>query len=296
MPDTPTVVYHIGLHATDEDKALRCLLKNARVLAETGTVIALPGRFRPAMREALLQLRGAPADAELQRGLLDRVLDDDPARRILFSHDSFLCVPKRAVLDGRYYPVAAERLPWIRNLFPGMPCEFAIALRNPATLLPALHARFQDKIAYSDYLARVQPQALDWAAFVAEIRAAVPDCKLTIWANEDTPLIWPDVLQALSGHPPGLVLEGVNDLLSTIMSEEGLGRMVTYLDSHPPRTPEHRRRIVSAFLDKFAIEEAIEIEYDLPGWTENLIAELTARYEAQLAQIAAMDGITFLSA
>jgi len=143
------VVYHIGLHCTDEDMALRCLLRNSNELAEIGSVISPPARFKPVLREAMIELRGARAGLELQSQMKQALLDG-PAERILFSNDNFVCPPARAIIGDVLYPLAPERLPWIRNLFPQDSAEFAFGLRNPVTLLPALHARFAKGEPFAD--------------------------------------------------------------------------------------------------------------------------------------------------
>ena len=122
-----------------------------------------------------------------------------------------------------------------------------------------------------------------------------PGVPLTIWCDEDTPLVWPEVLRAVSGLPEDAVLEGEQDLLASLMSGEGLTRMNSYLESHPPGTILQRRKIVSAFLDKFALPERIEVEVELPGWTEQIVDELTQSYDEDVYRIAHMDGVSFIA-
>ncbi|SDJ79617.1 hypothetical protein [Aliiruegeria lutimaris] len=289
------VIYHIGLHSTDEDRALRCLLRNDSQLQQKGIVVAQPGRFRPVLREAMIQLKGQPATEEMQDHILEEITEIDHPQQVLFSNDSFLCVPKRAIQEGTLYPLVAERAPWIRNLFPGQPAEFALGLRNPATLIPALHARFAAEESFEGYLARIDPEALSWADMVERLHAAMPDARLTIWCNEDSPLIWLDILEALSGLPDASQLDGNYDFIASLMTEDGFSRLQAYLDGHPASGREHWRRIISAFLDKFARPEAVEEEFDLPGWTQQRVADLSARYEADIERIAGMDGVDFLS-
>lgn len=290
------IVYHIGMHCTDEDTALRCLLRNSAGLAEQGSIVTLPARFKPVLREAMIALRGAPADADLQERMLDAMMEQQTGKQILFSNDNFLCPPARAVSGPVLYPLADERMPWIRNLFPDNPTTFAFAMRNPVTLLPALHARFAKGEAFSTYLERVAPDALRWVDTVERMRKAVPDCEFLVWCNEDAPLIWPEILAALAGIEDATGLKGINDFLSQIMTEAGLVRMSSYLESHPPKTPEHRRRITAAFLDKFARSEAVEMEVEAPEFDTDRIARITAHYEADIAKIREMEGLTFLSA
>ena len=289
------VTYHIGLHATDGDSAVSVLLRNAAGLRREGGVVARPDAFRPALRDVMVAHRGTPSDADTRRAVLARVSPDLPEpARILFSSESFLCLPARAVQGPHLYPQAAERAPWIRAVFPDAPVEFAFAMRNPATFLPAIHRRFAAEEGFGQFLARVAPERLSWLDMVTRLRDSVPDCALTIWADEDSALLWPDILQALSGTADPMALDGVHDFPGTLMQPDGLERMRTYLETHPPSGPAHRRKVVAAFLDRFAQPAAVEMEFDLPGWTAERIAHLTERYEADLAALARLDGVRLL--
>jgi hypothetical protein len=79
------------------------------------------------------------------------------------------------------------------------------------------------------------------------------------------------------------------------MSGEGMTRMRAYLDSHPPQTVTQRRKIVSAFLDKFALPERVDQDIVMPDWTAEVVAEMTALYDEDVARIAQMGDITFLA-
>jgi hypothetical protein len=64
---------------------------------------------------------------------------------------------------------------------------------------------------------------------------------------------------------------------------------------HPPQSVQQRRRVVSAFLEKFSRPETVNYEIDKPGWTDELVERLTDRYDADVERIRAMPGVTFLS-
>jgi hypothetical protein len=89
--------------------------------------------------------------------------------------------------------------------------------------------------------------------------------------------------------------EGAYDLLSEIMSPDGMARFESYLKSHPDMTEMQTRRVITAFLDKFAIEDMVEEEVDLPGWTDTLIENLTDQYEEDIFKISRIPGVTLLS-
>ncbi|MEX5728457.1 hypothetical protein Ga0609869_001810 [Rhodovulum iodosum] len=288
------LVYHIGAHCTDEGLLMKCLQKNRKRLAEEGIVVPEPARARPVLRESMISLRGKPAPRELQETMLDAMMDEDGARRLIFSNESFICMPAKVLQEHMLYPMAGEKATWLAQLFPEAGCEFHLAIRNPATFVPALFARSNEK-SFEGFIAGADPGRLAWSDVVRRIRNANPDAEFTVWCNEDTPLVWRDVLRSLSGHGPETELEGADALLATIMTEGGLKRMRAYLASNPPKTELQRSRVVAAFLDKFAIPEALEMELDVPGWTEDLVEDLTEAYEEDIFAIERMDGVNFIA-
>ena len=287
------IVYHLGAHFTDEERLLKCLLKNRDVLAQHNIVVPGPKRYRALLRETAIALKGQAATRDSQALILEQIMEEDSADRLILSWDSFLSLPPW-VLKDTLYPAAGERVRAFSQIFPEIEAEFHLAIRNPATFLPALYERQQPK-AYPDFLAGSDPYDLRWSDVVERILDSNPDAPLTIWCDEDTPLIWPEVLQAVAGLPDGVRLDGEEDLLISLMSGEGMARLRAYLESHPPASVLQRRKIVSAFLDKFALPERIDMQIEMPGWTEDMVADLTEAYEEDVARIAQMAEVTFLA-
>jgi hypothetical protein len=288
------IVYHLGAHCTDEERLVRCLLKNRGLLAGQGIVVPAPTRYRKLLRDTAVQLKGASATVETQALVLEQIMDEDVADRLVLSWDSFLSFPQW-VLRGQMYGFAGERIRAFTQIFPEIEAEFHLAIRNPATFLPALFDKQKGK-SYDEFIEGSDPAALRWSDVVGQILRQNPGVPLVIWCDEDTPLIWPEVLQAVSGHDDATALEETDELLSGIMSPEGLARMRNYLETHPPASIQQRRRIVSAFLDKFALKDKVEMEFTLPGWTEDMVAAMTARYAEDVALIRQMPGVSFIAA
>ena len=69
-------------------------------------------------------------------------------------------------------------------------------------------------------------------------------------------------------------------------------RFRAYLKSHPAMTEQQKRRVIAAFLDKFAIPDAIEEDLNAPGWTEETIEAMTEIYESDMAEVASILGIS----
>lgn len=284
---------HLGAHDTDDDQILKTLLRNKGLLAKEGIVVPGPGRYRPIMRETLKALRGAVATPEIEEVVLDSAMDVDQAERLVLSSENFICVPQRVLTEGVLYPNAAEKTMWLRNVFPRHDVEFFLALRDPATFIPA-NLRRQNGMEASDFLDHFDPMAQRWSDVVARIRSTNPGVPITVWCNEDSPLIWPEILRAVSDHDPFLELAGVNDILDGLMSDEGSRRMAEFLKSKPPANEAQRRRIVAAFVEKFGLDDALEEELDLPGWTDDYVDALTAQYEEDLFEIQRIPGVTVL--
>ena len=287
------IVYHLGAHFTDEERLLKCLLKNRDLLAAHRIVVPGPNRYRRLLRETAVELKGKAASHDTQALLLDQIMEEDEADRMILSWDSFLSLPAYVLKDS-IYPAAGDRVRAFSQIFPEIEAEFHLAIRNPATFLPVLFQKQQPK-PYGEFLAGADPFDLRWSDVIERIRDANPDTPLTIWCDEDTPLIWPEVLRAVSGLPPEAVLEGEDDLLASLMSGEGMARLQSYLSGQNVTSVLQRRKIVSAFLDKFALPERITFEVDMPGWTEDTVAELTQLYDEDVARITGMGDITFLA-
>ena len=108
-------------------------------------------------------------------------------------------------------------------------------------------------------------------------------------------MIWPEILREITDTEMTLPFKGDNDVLKSIMTEDGFDKMEKYIATHPPANEIQRRRVIAAFLDKFALDDALEEEIDLPGWTPELVEEVTSIYEDDVYQIERMAGVTFIS-
>lgn len=288
------ITIHLGAHRTDQDRLMKTLMRNATRLSRHGIFVPGPSRYRTLLRDVTQRLRGGVANPETLDLVLDSLLDTTDAEHVVLSYESFLCGSAAVLADGGYYRRAAQRVLALRNVFPGHKVRFALGLRNPATQIPAVFQGLTD-IRLSEFLGKVDPVGCRWSTPVRAMTEAVPDCQILVWCNEDTPLIWTDVLRAVGDYPETVWARGGNDLLATIMTPEGWERMKTYLAENPPHNDYQRRRVYAAFLDKYALPDAIEEEIDLPGWDAELIDTMTEAYEADVNEIARMPGVRFIS-
>ncbi len=72
-------------------------------------------------------------------------------------------------------------------------------------------------------------------------------------------------------------------------------RFREFLAQNPNVNEQQKRRIMSAFLDKYALDDEIEEELDLPGWDAAYVDMLTELYEDDLHTLSAIPGVTIIA-
>ncbi|MFK7940821.1 MAG: hypothetical protein AB8B82_15680 [Roseovarius sp.] len=289
------VVLHAGAHITDEDRLVNTLITNRDMLAANGTNIPHPNTYRKLIRDVLQTAQHSGGTSEDARDvMMDAILKGDAKDRLILSNPGFFGTPKMAISAGSLYGATEQRLNILQNIFRQDQLELFIAICNPATFLPAVYKKTPYK-SFDEYMRHVDPRIVRWSEMITRVREAYPDLPITVWCNEDLPLIWSQVLREMAGLDPAVDIAGEYNLLREIMSDEGLKRFKAYVRSHPGMSEIQKRRVISAFLDKFAREDAIEEELDMPGWTDELIDELTEIYDEDLYVIQRIPGINLIT-
>lgn len=288
------LVLHAGAHFTEEDRLLRCLLNNKGDFSKRGVAVPGPGKYRSLLRDTIAAMVDAPPAPDARDVLMDVILDDENADRLILSHMFLFGAPRAVVRDGLMYCLAPERMAQLATIFAQDDIELFFAMRNPASFLPALFSQAPQE-DMDTFLRGADPYTIRWSETFAQIRMAAPDVPITTWCFEDMPMIWAQIIREMGGLEHGEKITGGFDLLSDIMSPEGMQRFRTYLKSHGGMSEVQKRRVIAAFLDKFAIEEEIEEELNAPGWTEDVINTMTDIYEEDVLAVARIPGVTVIS-
>ncbi|MEM6760478.1 MAG: hypothetical protein AAF601_13450 [Pseudomonadota bacterium] len=287
------IVLHAGAHFTEEDRLLRTLLINKEAFSQRGVAVPGPSKYKGLLRDTLNAMNETAPASDAREVLLDLILDEEDADRLILQQEYLFGAPRSVVREGLMYALAPMKTARLATLFQGDEIELFIAMRNPATFLPALfgHAPQEDM---ASFLRGADPYAVRWSDTMAAIRAAAPEITITTWCFEDMPIIWAQIIRDMAALDHGQKIRGGFDLLSTIMSKEGMRRFRGYLHEHPNITEVQKRRVIAAFLDKFALEDAIEEELDAPGWTDDTVARITELYEEDIAAVARIPGVTVI--
>ncbi len=288
------VVFHIGAPCTDDDRLIKSLLRNRETLAKSGICIPTPALYRDVITDTMRALDGAPAPQEMQDTMLEAAQVPESAARVVFSDSRIVTIPRLVVVGAQIWPKIERKAKMLRNLFPQDEVEFCIGMRDPATLIPSLFkgSRFTD---FGEFTDDMQPHALAWSEMLNRLRGAVHDCPVTVWNNEDTPLIWGEVMREMAGCDAQAALAGVDDLLEELMDPKGFQRLQTYLTENPPENEMLRRRITAAFLDKYVRDDMIEEDLDTTGWAPEMLEDMSDAYEDDMDEVARIPGVELIT-
>lgn len=291
------LIIHGGVHATDNDRILKGLLRNRGTLAGEGIAVPPPGRYRVFLRDTLNALsQGNPVD-DADMMFWDEVLDQDVESldRVVLSNSQFFGPPQLILANNILYPTAERRLAALLTLFPDYEIEFCLGLRNPATWLSDIYMSAQSG-DFEKFLQGSDPMHIRWSSLLKRIRSHFPQIRLTVWCDEDTPVIWGGLLRYLSGVSEEVKLSGMYDMLASVITEDGYRQFRNYIAKRPSLSPDQLGRVVDAFLKKFARPEVFDYEIGIPGWTDEYVDTLTTLYEDDITDIAGMDGVSLIAA
>ncbi|WP_158965869.1 hypothetical protein [Chachezhania sediminis] len=288
------IVFHAGAHFTQSDRLMKCLLRNSEDFAERRVAVPGPARYRSLFKTIFQAPPDADPAPDTREILIDAVLDDDEVERVILSNEHFFGAFGSALGSGRFYPDAPRRIELLCGIFRPDDVEMVLAVRNPATFLPEIRAQMIHRNTAHDMLAGTDPLALRWSDTIRRIRRTAPNMPITIWCNEDAPLIWPQVLRRIAGYGRDEKIVGGLEALSDVMTVEGLKRLRAYVRLLDNPSADRIRQLMLAFLEKYSVEDLMEEEIDMPGWTDDTIETLTQFYDEDMEVMQQLPGVTVL--
>lgn len=288
------IALHAGAHATDEDRLITCLRNNHAHLSQSGVGVPSPSSYRKLLRDILNRAQDTGLGPDARDLVLDAIGDTGGVDRLVLSNAGFFGTQRMAVAETDLYPAAEARLGLFRQIFAGDEVALFLGLRNPAMFLPAL-LDSTPFASVADLMRDGNPDHVRWSHLIARIRAAFPEMPITVWCNEDTPVIWARLVRAIAGVDASVRIDGEFSLLSEIMTQPGFQRFQDYLAAHPGMTEAQKQRVITAFLERFADTNAIEEEVDVAGWDAQVIDRLTEIYDADLEAIDAIEDVQVIT-
>lgn len=287
------IAFHIGLPGTDDDRIVRTLDANRDALRRAHTELCPNDVNEPILNEALSALKGGIAPPDLEEVLYDALIEQEGTERLLLSRSSLIGVARR-VFDGETLgQIFPEKMRMLANTVPSAEVEFFLALKNPAA--HASHVLSRIGRIPPELRARLKPEMMRWAP---ALRAMLPEIgrrRLVVWCSEDMPLIFPEVVRRFAGVPADLPLSQENPLLEALLTKPAYDALSAQLAPLAPTDIGRRRALTSAALIEGHDPAAIDVTVDNLGWDQSVIDDITAAYDADMAEIAALPGVEFIS-
>lgn len=287
------MVFHLGVHGTDGDRLLKTLLNNRSALHKAGTEVVTPNRHSGLFDEALRSLNGGTATTEMEQIMLDAMLDSDDPTRVVMSTATFMGAPGRAVGREGLYPQIGLRAAALSRLFPSAQTEFFLAIRNPATLLAEVLPQFSGG-GYDELMQGCHPLQLRWRAAIQRLTRAVQGRRVVVWCHEDVPLIWPEVVRLVGALPADVPLSGGLLYMHELLGDLGIARLRDAMAGRDQTNVAQRREVYGEVLAANALPGTLDQVVDLPGWTQELVDQITANYRSDVAEIAVLPGVEFI--
>ncbi|TJZ94183.1 hypothetical protein FA743_02680 [Paracoccus gahaiensis] len=287
------MVFHMGVHGTDGDRLLKTLLDNKARLQMAGTEVVPPERHKSVFDDALRSLDGGTATPEMEEIMLDAILDSDHPSRVVMSTWTFQGAPGRAVGRTGLYPKIGARTAALAQLFPSAQTEFFLAIRNPATLLAEVLPQFSGN-GYDDLMQGCHPLELRWRDAIHRLLQAAQGRRVVLWCHEDVPLIWPEVVRLTGDLPHDVPLTGGLGFLQDLLDDKGIAALRETMADRDQMDIAQRRRLHADLLRDHALPDSLDQEIDLPGWTQDLVDQVTETYRSDVAEIAVLPGVEFI--
>jgi hypothetical protein len=267
------------------------------MLKPHNVLIPAAGTYRSSIAKALGQLDGLPPTQKEEDALFETISanqNSQDAQHMVLINEDWIGDRRSIFQGGKLYGSIDENAAALTELFTHHDLRISIALRNPALLMNHAHLEPRPSPALSQFLEQHDPMHLSWLDTIRTLRDVLPDIPLLLWCEEDTPLIWPRILQSLTNiSTSNRMLE---DSAATIeaMTPEGAQKFQALLQSNYTETMQNYEKIALEFLDKYADPTVTKTDCVVPNWTRTMIDTLSERYNDDIAALSAEDGITFI--
>jgi len=212
---------------------------------------------------------------------------------MVFSDPRFICNTSKIWHDFLFYGKAGFKTAWLRQAFDQHEAEFFLSIRNPASFLSEL-LKHDAPMTLDEHLQGAEPGAMYWSDVIRRIRGSNPQTPITVWCNEDAPVIWPLVLAAVAGVETDVPLAGSDTLAKPLLTPAGKASLAAAIGDPISAPVPQIMQALERHIEFYADPEALQQEIDIPGWDEIHVETMTIAYEEDLDRIAAMEGVVFL--
>lgn len=269
--------------------------KSARAFGRVNIATPGPKQYRPVIATELARLDGLPPIIEEEDAVLAQILgEQSDAKHLIMINEDWAGGRDMMFKGGQLYKEIGISVSRIAELFSKHDLHISMSIRNPAFLVNAALTAPSTPVSLNWFLKHSDPMDLSWVAPIEQVQKAVPNAQITMWCEEDTPLIWPRIMRQIANVPDDTPIRGAFAAITDALRPEGVTRFRTFLRNHTLTSALQYECAVLAFLDKYADESVMTASCNVPGWTEETVHDLSLNYEDDIAVLAAKDNVNFI--
>lgn len=171
-------ILHIGAHKTATTYLQKKLALNQTVL-EKHNILYLP------LDELRKNVTGGLHDrSKLNEETLSAIRQAVRTRTVILSDENIAGMPGDLVRSGTFYPSIGERARQVCDIININGPDVYFALREYSAFLVSMYCeylRHNDFMPFEDYHALYRKSGFSWRKVIADILAALPGARLTVW-------------------------------------------------------------------------------------------------------------------
>ncbi|AGI66091.1 hypothetical protein OAN307_c03360 [Octadecabacter antarcticus 307] len=210
--------------------------------------------------------------------------------RLVFSEENFVEVlsDKEGRVSLPVYPSAIERVTELVAAWAPIKPQLFVAVRNPATFLASAYSQVlfgSAFIAPNKFRAHNDWRKIDWAGYIAKLRTISGVGDIYVWRQEDYDLTHRLILRRLLRWKVGGNIETIEGRVHQSLSAAAVRQTLAWAqDGGTVKLAAKSRKLfpINADNKPFGL------------YTTSTLAQADAVYDAQMAQIEALDGVTVL--
>ncbi|WP_417248402.1 hypothetical protein [Celeribacter sp.] len=285
---------HVGMHFSRTSRLVRAVRLNEKNFSRYGVKAPPVKGYRTLIKEELARLDGLPPTRDEARALVHSICEESEPRSLVLIEEEWSGAINDAFKDEMLYASIGTNVRQVVELFQTEDVHLSLALVNPATYIAGVLG-VERVVGQAKWFVRnVDPEKISWRATIVRLLAEVPDVPITLWAEEDAPLVWARAVRRIADLPDDTPIRATYLALREVLTPEGFDRLRTYLAKFPPKTPAARERVIIAFLNKYDAAPVYGPEGGIEGWDAAALDTITERYEADIAALATHPRITVI--
>ena len=286
-----SVALHIGAHKTATTNLQRSFTMQQNALINAGVRYYGPESLRRPERSiadvfGLEVSKRPPRPTRSRQDQFAFMVKD--GHRLVLSDENFIGVMhnKKGAMLSPLYPHAQKRVAALVDAVAPHPVDVFLSIRNPATFLTSAYGQALMgglPMSFEEYIAKNPLDLIDWAALVARLRAIPNLGEIIVWRFEEYRWRFYKATAAMMGPDADIRIAPIPNKVHIGPSEAAVDYILS--QGQADCVDEARARFpVSDANPAFAPFDAAQI------------GAATEAYDAQIAQIDQMGGVTILRA